>query len=81
MSGPVWEVFAKSLRGLSGAKITKPGVFRNAANDGHSVRCSYKVSWVVAGGEGEGSSRAEGRGGLVVNSRGGGHTCHVHLPA
>ncbi|GIL87416.1 hypothetical protein Vretifemale_15530 [Volvox reticuliferus] len=43
MSGPVHEVFAKLLRGLSGARITKPGHFRNAAGDGFSVRCSYKA--------------------------------------
>ncbi|GLC39441.1 hypothetical protein PLESTB_001348900 [Pleodorina starrii] len=43
MSGPVHEVFAKLLRGLSGARITKPGHFRNAGGEGFSVRCSYKA--------------------------------------
>ncbi|GFR39904.1 hypothetical protein Agub_g409 [Astrephomene gubernaculifera] len=43
MSGPVHEVFAKLLRGLSGARITRPGHFKNAAGDGVSVRCSYKA--------------------------------------
>lgn len=43
MTGPVWEVFAKLLRGLSGARITRPGHFKNAAGDGVSVRCSYKA--------------------------------------
>ncbi len=54
MSGPMHEVFAKVLRGLSGARITRPGHFKNAAGDGVSVRCSYKaddgqVRSVVAG--------------------------------
>uniref|UniRef100_A0A7S0WQ82 FACT complex subunit SSRP1 n=1 Tax=Chlamydomonas leiostraca TaxID=1034604 RepID=A0A7S0WQ82_9CHLO len=43
MSGPVFEVFARTLRGLSGAKITRPGGFKNAAQDGFAVRCSYKA--------------------------------------
>ncbi|KXZ45334.1 hypothetical protein GPECTOR_56g431 [Gonium pectorale] len=43
MSGPVHEVFAKLLRGLSGARITRPGHFKNAMGDGVSVRCSYKA--------------------------------------
>ncbi|KAG2487533.1 hypothetical protein HYH03_013813 [Edaphochlamys debaryana] len=43
MSGPIHEVFAKLLRGLSGARITRPGHFKNAAGDGVSVRCSYKA--------------------------------------
>lgn len=43
ISGPEYEVFAKILRGLSGAKLTKPGSFHNAANDGVAVRCSYKA--------------------------------------
>jgi hypothetical protein len=42
MSGPVHEVFAKLLRGLSGARVTKPGHFRNGTG-GFSVRCSYKA--------------------------------------
>mmetsp|Transcript_4974 Transcript_4974/g.10722 ORF Transcript_4974/g.10722 Transcript_4974/m.10722 type:complete len:694 (-) Transcript_4974:634-2715(-) len=43
LTGMVHDVFARALRGLSGAKITKPGAFRNAAADGHSIRCSYKA--------------------------------------
>lgn len=43
VTGPQWEVFARILRGLSGAKLTKPGAFKNAANDGVAVRCSYKA--------------------------------------
>jgi len=43
MTGPVFEVFARTLRGLSGAKITRPSAFKNAAQDGFAVRCSYKV--------------------------------------
>jgi len=43
MAGPVCEVFARALRGLSGAKITRPGQFRNATKDGYAVRCSYKA--------------------------------------
>ncbi|KAF5832780.1 FACT complex subunit SSRP1-A [Dunaliella salina] len=43
MTGPVFEVFARTLRGLSGAKITRPGAFKNAAQDGFAVRCSYKA--------------------------------------
>jgi hypothetical protein len=43
MRGPLFEVFARTLRGLSAAKITRPGNFRNALGDGFAVRCSYKV--------------------------------------
>ena len=46
MTGPVYEVFARALRGLSGAKISKPtSEFNNASGDGtgSSIRCSYKV--------------------------------------
>lgn len=43
LTGPGWEVFAKALRGLSGARLTRPGQFRSA-DDGHAVRCSYKAS-------------------------------------
>lgn len=43
MSGPICDVFSKALRGLSGAKITRPSTFRNATRDGYAVRCSYKV--------------------------------------
>lgn len=42
-SGPAAEVFAKTLRGLSGAKLTKPGAFRDAEGSGFAVRCSYKA--------------------------------------
>eukprot|EP00198_Chlamydomonas_reinhardtii_P000242 XP_001689577.1 high mobility group protein [Chlamydomonas reinhardtii] len=40
MTGPVWEVFAKLLRGLSGARITRPGHFKNAAGDGVNIQRS-----------------------------------------
>ena len=43
LSGALCEVFARALRGLSGAKISRPGSFRNAADDGSSIRCSYKA--------------------------------------
>ena len=43
MSGPLYEVFARALRGLSAAKITRPGTYKNASHEGHAVRCSYKV--------------------------------------
>jgi structure-specific recognition protein 1 len=46
MRGPLFEVFARTLRGLSAAKITRPGNFRNALGDGFAVRCSYKVGGV-----------------------------------
>ncbi len=52
MTGPVHEVFAKLLRGLSGARITRPGHFKNAAGDGVSVRCSYKADDGQVGGAG-----------------------------
>ena len=42
LSGPSGEVFAKALRGLSGARLTRPGQFRSA-DDTPAVRCSYKV--------------------------------------
>jgi hypothetical protein len=35
-------VFAKALRGLSGARLTRPGQFRSA-DAAPAVRCSYKV--------------------------------------
>ncbi|KAG1680758.1 hypothetical protein FOA52_008091 [Chlamydomonas sp. UWO 241] len=41
ISGPVWDVFAKALRGLSGAKISKTGVFSNSADE-PAIRCAYK---------------------------------------
>lgn len=40
-SGP--DVFARVLRGLSGAKLTRPGAFKDAEGEGHAVRCSYKA--------------------------------------
>jgi structure-specific recognition protein 1 len=43
MAGPAPDVFARVLRGLSGAKLTRPGAFRDAAGDGPAVRCSYKA--------------------------------------
>ncbi len=59
------EVFARVLRGLSGAKLTKPGTFTDAEGSGQAVKCSYKVAlrmgacvWGVCGG-GKG-----GRGGV-----------------
>eukprot|EP00798_Chlamydomonas_sp_ICE-L_P024618 gene24618-10239_t len=46
-SGPIYEVFAKSLRGLSGSKIVKPGHFRSA--DGEVLllgpEASYSGEW------------------------------------
>lgn len=42
MRGRFFEVFANTLRGLSGAKITRPGSFRNHDDD-CAVRCSYKA--------------------------------------
>lgn len=47
LSGPMHELFVRVLRGLSSAKVTKPGQFRNADGDGCSVRCSYKVRRTV----------------------------------
>ena len=43
ISGPAYDVFAKALRGLGAAKLTKPGNFRTADGHGLAVRCSYKV--------------------------------------
>eukprot|EP00891_Asterochloris_glomerata_P007691 jgi/Astpho2/7691/Aster-02572 len=43
MSGPAYDVFAKALRGLGAAKLTKPGNFRTADGHGLAVRCSYKA--------------------------------------
>ena len=40
--GPLWEVFGKCLRGLSGSKLTRLGSFRSH-NDGPAVRCSMKA--------------------------------------
>ena len=39
--GPLWEVFGKTLKGLSGAKLTRQGGFRSHS-DGPAVRCSLK---------------------------------------
>lgn len=44
MSGPAYEVFAKVLRGLSGAKLTKPGAFRAADGESYALRASYKAA-------------------------------------
>ena len=40
--GPTFEVFTKALRGLSSAKVTRPGSFKAASGEGHAIRCSYK---------------------------------------
>lgn len=42
MTGGSWEVFAKVLRGLSGAKLTRPSQFRSQ-DEAFAVRCSYKA--------------------------------------
>lgn len=42
MQGPSPDVFAKTLRGLSGAKLTRTGAFRDARGEEHAVRCTYK---------------------------------------
>ena len=39
--GPLWEVFGKTLKGVSGAKLTRQGGFRSHS-DGPAVRCSLK---------------------------------------
>ena len=52
MEGPFYDVFAKTLRGLSGAKITRPGAFRCATGEGHR--------WGRPGGQG---GRRRGRAG------------------
>ena len=43
MHGPFPDIFAKVLRGLSGAKLTRPGAFRDASGEGFAVRCSFKA--------------------------------------
>lgn len=43
MKGALYDIFARILRGLSGARITRPGAFKNALSDGVAVRCSYKA--------------------------------------
>ncbi|KAM0886821.1 hypothetical protein ACQ4PT_029439 [Festuca glaucescens] len=40
--GLVHEVFVKALRGLSGARVTRPGSFRNS-QDGYAVKSSLKA--------------------------------------
>jgi structure-specific recognition protein 1 len=40
--GLAFEVFAQILRGLSGAKVTRPGKFRSS-QDGYAVRSSLKA--------------------------------------
>lgn len=40
--GLAFEVFAQILRGLSGAKVTRPGKFRSS-QDGYAVRASLKA--------------------------------------
>ncbi|CAG9464626.1 unnamed protein product [Pedinophyceae sp. YPF-701] len=42
-SGLAFDVFAKLMRGLAGAKLTRPGKFRTAQDDAYAVRCSYKA--------------------------------------
>lgn len=42
MQGPSPDVFAKTLRGLSGTKLTRTGAFRDARGEEHAVRCTYK---------------------------------------
>ena len=41
-SGASSDVFAKVVRGLAGAKISRPQKFKNSSGEGHCVRCSYK---------------------------------------
>ena len=42
MKGSSPDVFAKALRGLSGAKLTRTGAFRDSIGEEHAVRCTYK---------------------------------------
>jgi len=42
-TGQTWDVFVRVLRGLAGAKITRPGQFRNHTGDAHAVRTSLKA--------------------------------------
>jgi structure-specific recognition protein 1 len=42
MRGAAYDVFARVVRGLSGAKLTRPGTFRDSQGEGHAVRCNYK---------------------------------------
>ena len=42
MTGPSPDVFARTLRGLSGSKLTRTGAFRDSHGESPAVRCSYK---------------------------------------
>ena len=41
--GAAYDCFARALRGLAAAKLTKPGSFRTADQSGYALRCSYKA--------------------------------------
>ncbi|KAI8462425.1 MAG: structure-specific recognition protein-domain-containing protein [Monoraphidium minutum] len=43
VNGPISEVFTRVLKGLSGAKLTRAGAFRNSGGDGPAVRCTFKA--------------------------------------
>ena len=43
ITGSLPDVFAKALRGLATAKLTKPGSFHTFDQTSCAVRCSYKV--------------------------------------
>ena len=43
LSGDIMEVFCKALRGVSGCKLTRPGSFKSARDQGSCVRCSYRA--------------------------------------
>ena len=43
MSGNIYDVFVRCLRGLAGARVTRTGKFINATGGGPAVRCSYKA--------------------------------------
>ena len=43
MEGALPDVFAKALRGLATAKLTKPGSFLTSDRSGCAVRCSFKA--------------------------------------
>lgn len=42
LQGLIHEVFTKILRGVSGAKVTRPGSFRSC-QDGYAVKSSLKA--------------------------------------
>lgn len=44
MKGSTPDIFARVVRGLSGAKLTRPGAFKNLDSEspGPALRCSYK---------------------------------------